>query len=1204
MSNVQVGVRLRPSKKMPAPGADRYEEKYASAIKEQYKEGGEYQLAVRMPEDAPHPVVQIVLDNATGEMVEYSFPFCFWTHDKTQLFADQPYVYERIGKPLLDSIYQGFNACLFAYGQTGSGKTYTMMGIDHKDIIADKIPEDVVLTNNGIIPRIFRNLAAGMIEPGVKMTVEMSFIEIYNEKLNDLLVDRKQPMDIAINHDAKGRAIFNNKKVPDKDSPNRRCSYTVADLKALEEFYRVGNTRRAVAATQMNASSSRSHSLVILDVTRKAPGQKQTTGQLFLVDLAGSERLSKTGASEQTMIEGTFINLSLTVLGRVIDDVANGRKSSAFRESLLALCLKNAIGGNCLTVVFGALGPSSHNAPETKNTLDFCQRASRIKCKAVQDTQQVSGGAGALAELKKDNEILMQERDNLKKMLADLQSRPQGGGSGGASEAQLAELDELRRQLEDKEAQSDVAARKLQTAALFEDLSDDEIAARMKAESEAQLQRMLDDMQRDGITTDTSIALLVNLAQDNSQDGVVRYGLPFRKSTTLGSGNDNSIQIQAYRVRKHHCTIENNENNTELYITPVKGAETRVNGEEITGRTRLQQNDRLCFGTDMMFYVDTRQPTEGGTPSWNQAMKEVTKGRGLLQEDKAAEEAKAALAKREAEIVAMQANLAEMQLEQRRAEEERIKSLEEKVKRDRQKVDEDVLNGQMLLEMIGLASLATDLCNDLNVQPGLHLEATMQTIPTEKGDKRSEVMAVLSVTGVTEKFMIPKSAVNDLVAYLQEERVKLEDGADFKPEPWTFRLPGQLAGLAILGVRNLLFLCDVGVDDDDDGETEPKILPAELIDQGSATSHKGGVVFAALKINAPIEPRDEQDFLAEEISQVVGAWQRLRDRKVKVSVTAKVTQCQSLPTYASKGQYIAFNVFGDGAMTTVNKDRTTKPVFNFEKKFDFAVTDQLIDWLATGTVIMKLFYTPEPLKIAACGRFAAPAEVAVRPMTTIGQSAPISPAAPAKSAGADPQIAELQKQLEEERQKAKTAAAAAAAKADAEAKVVALQKELEAERQKAKSAPVVAVVPAAQRTQSVTDVAALKAELATIKKELETTKAVTTKDHDTQAAEVAKLHKQLEEERARTEAASKILPPDSAQAELIKVQRQLEEERVKSHTELEQEREKAKAAATAQSELEKVRSELKASQDELSKSKKQVTELQATGGKSAACTLL
>ena len=183
--------------------------------------------------------------------------------------------------------------------------------------------------------------------------------------------------------------------------------------------------------------------------------------------------------------EGTFINLSLTVLGKVIDDVAHGRKVASFRESLLAMCLKNAIGGNCLTVVFGALGPSSDNKGETKNTLEydlfirimyqsltvhsFCQRASLIQCKAVKDESSVGSGAGALAELRTENEFLMKERERLTKMLEDLKKEEKGKPDTAAPSAEaMQQLDELRRQLEEKELAAAESQRKLQNAELFE----------------------------------------------------------------------------------------------------------------------------------------------------------------------------------------------------------------------------------------------------------------------------------------------------------------------------------------------------------------------------------------------------------------------------------------------------------------------------------------------------------------------------------------------------------------------------------------------------------------------------------------------------------------------------------------------------------------------------------------------------------------
>ena len=220
--------------------------------------------------------------------------------------------------------------------------------------------------------------------------------------------------------------------------------------------------------------------------------------------------------------------------------------------------------------------------------------------------------------------------------------------------------------------------------------------------------------------------------------------------------------------------------------------------------------------------------------------------------------------------------------------------------------------------------------------------------------------------------------------------MQLEDNPEAELSPFDFVIPNQLVGYSMFNVRNLLYLCDYGVDDDD-----PSIvLPAQLINQQQVSSLVGGEVFAALKIEAPVTEADEQDFL-EDVEAVIGAWKRLRDRKAKIKINVIAEKAQSLPVHASKGTYASFSIFGEQGATKVNAEKTTKPRWDYEKSFEFPVTDSLIEWLTTGSVIMEVYYSPDQVKLVPYGKpVAAAAEVKSPVSKPVTQMEPMAAASP------------------------------------------------------------------------------------------------------------------------------------------------------------------------------------------------------------------
>jgi kinesin family protein 5 len=262
----------------------------------------------------------------------------------------------------VDDVLAGYNGTVFAYGQTGSGKTYTMMGAD--------IGND---EQKGIIPRIVEQIFTSIMrsDGSIEFTVKVSYMEIYMEKIRDLLVPQNDNLPI---HEDKQRGVY---------------------VKGLGEFYvgsvdevyhvlERGGQARAVAATNMNQESSRSHSIFVIEVTQKnVESGSARSGRLFLVDLAGSEKVGKTGASGQTLEEAKKINKSLSALGMVINALSDGKSTHVpYRDSKLTRILQESLGGNSRTTLIINCSPSAYNDAETVSTLRFGERAKTIKQKA------------------------------------------------------------------------------------------------------------------------------------------------------------------------------------------------------------------------------------------------------------------------------------------------------------------------------------------------------------------------------------------------------------------------------------------------------------------------------------------------------------------------------------------------------------------------------------------------------------------------------------------------------------------------------------------------------------------------------------------------------------------------------------------------------------------------------------------------------
>lgn len=304
-------------------------------------------------------------DSSCGVNHTFVYDRVFYSCDPdSEKYATQKEVYDGTAKPLIHRAFEGYNACLFAYGQTGSGKSYSMMGVD---TLVDPISSNLVNSEAGIIPRYCFDLFEYIETNKEKFhaEIEISFFEIYNEKIHDLLCleDSDYGSNNFKNH--LGTPKPDRKALKVREHPIwgpyvvGLSVHPVDSYESLRNWLIVGNSQRASAATGLNDKSSRSHSIFnimlnITDVDRKTINDDQGNGscqsrrsKVSLVDLAGSERVSNSNGERKR--EGVHINKSLLTLGKVIAALSNEKnhvQSKIFvpyRESALTWLLRVSI---------------------------------------------------------------------------------------------------------------------------------------------------------------------------------------------------------------------------------------------------------------------------------------------------------------------------------------------------------------------------------------------------------------------------------------------------------------------------------------------------------------------------------------------------------------------------------------------------------------------------------------------------------------------------------------------------------------------------------------------------------------------------------------------------------------------------------------------------------------------------------------------
>ncbi|CAG9462584.1 unnamed protein product [Pedinophyceae sp. YPF-701] len=314
--------------------------------------------------------------------------------------STQEEVYNATARPIVQDVIDGYYATVFAYGQTGSGKTFTMEGPhDGRDD-----------TSEGVIPRAVKQLfdhVEQMREPNIEVTISASYVEIYMERVRDLLDKTGKKTNLEVRVDL-SRGVY-------VDGATEVQVNSDGELLGLLSK---GSHRRHVSATGMNEESSRSHAIFMINVVRKDTADLTArTGKLFLVDLAGSEMVSKTGASGQQLEEAKLINKSLSSLGLVIKALTERNVSFVpYRDSKLTRILQDSLGGSARACLIIACSPSSYNVSETISTLRFGTRAKFIRNKP---RVHVGYGGTKLDELLQKKERLIED---MREEIAVLQS--------------------------------------------------------------------------------------------------------------------------------------------------------------------------------------------------------------------------------------------------------------------------------------------------------------------------------------------------------------------------------------------------------------------------------------------------------------------------------------------------------------------------------------------------------------------------------------------------------------------------------------------------------------------------------------------------------------------------------------------------------------------------------------------------------------
>ncbi|XP_013986765.2 kinesin-like protein KIF16B isoform X14 [Salmo salar] len=508
-------------------------------------------------------------DGITGDSMRerkktFTYDFSYDSADsKSNTFVSQEKVFKDLGSDVLKAAFQGYNACIFAYGQTGSGKSYTMMGN----------PGDA-----GLIPRICEGLfsrIAGMTRwDEASFRTEVSYLEIYNERVRDLL-RRKSTQTYNL------RVREHPKDGPYVEDLSKHLVQNYHDVEVLME---AGNINRTTAATGMNDTSSRSHAIFTINFTQAKFDTEmpcETISQIHLVDLAGSERADATGATGVRLKEGGNINKSLVTLGNVISALAdlsqdgvntNLKKKQVFvpyRDSVLTWLLKDSLGGNSKTIMIATISPADVNYGETLSTLRYANRAKNIINKpTINEDCNVKLIRELRAEIARLKALLVQGN-------------------------QIALLDSpTALSMEEKLHQNE--ARVLELTKEWTNKWN-ETQNILKEETLALRKEGI------GVVLDSELPHLIGIDDDLLSTGIILYHLKEGR-TYVGRDDASTVQdivLHGLDLESEHCMFANQTGTVTL--VPLNGAQCSVNGVQVTEASPLNQGAVILLGRTNMF---------------------------------------------------------------------------------------------------------------------------------------------------------------------------------------------------------------------------------------------------------------------------------------------------------------------------------------------------------------------------------------------------------------------------------------------------------------------------------------------------------------------------------------------------------------------------------------------------------------------------
>ncbi|XP_075704493.1 kinesin-like protein KIF22 [Rhinoderma darwinii] len=348
------------------------------------------------------------------ETMQYQFD-AFYGEEATQREIYTGSVY-----PILPHLLVGQNTSVFAYGPTGAGKTHTMLGNPSQP---------------GIIPRAVRDLLQmtrgvnGKTEENWTYTISMSYVEIYQEKVMDLLEPKNKDLPIREDKD-------HNILIP---GVTQKIIRTFSDF---DEHLIPASQNRTVASTKLNDRSSRSHAVLLIKVQKiqQIPPFRQLTGKLYLIDLAGSEDNRRTGNQGIRLKESGAINSSLFTLSKVVDALNQGLPRIPYRDSKLTRLLQDSLGGSAHSVMIANIAPEQKYYFNTLTALNFAAKSKQIINKPFsQETTQ----APAQLTMKRPREDLEASSRHLKKNKTDsTEESPESSKDGtNKKKLQLASLD-------------------------------------------------------------------------------------------------------------------------------------------------------------------------------------------------------------------------------------------------------------------------------------------------------------------------------------------------------------------------------------------------------------------------------------------------------------------------------------------------------------------------------------------------------------------------------------------------------------------------------------------------------------------------------------------------------------------------------------------------------------------------------------------